>query len=90
MVACDRHVGVDVPTTREHTVTMRDPGYDATEMTVEEFDTRMEKATPEPSLVVVMGPPAPFTTGSNGATRTETVRLAGDQTIREYRVLAGT
>ena len=95
-----RHVGVDVLTTREHTVSMRDPGYDETDMTLEEFNARVAEArcvreaqdddSGGLNLVIIRPLEAPFRTGTRSETRREDVRLAGDQTIRAYRAFADT
>lgn len=74
---------------------MSDPGYDETDMTPEEFEAIMAEGTPadispSPVPVLVCGLTPAFTTGSCGTTQREHAQLAGDRTIRESRVLAGT
>lgn len=77
-------------------MTMRDPGYDETDMTPTEFEAIMAEGTPAdispplaPAIIVTR---IPVETGSSGDTRREDVRLVADrdQTIRESRALAGT
>lgn len=80
-------------------MTTSEPDYDDTDMTLEEFDRRMERALP--ADVTNLGgrtvgglafSPSVPSTGSSAETREETLQLAGwrDQTIRESLELVGT
>lgn len=98
-MAGNRHVGGEVTYSLERSTigTMSEPEYDDTDMTPEEFESRMDQARPtDVSGVAVVGSfiiyaPDPIVrTGSTGVTRSEQVRFARDQTIRGTLELAGT
>jgi hypothetical protein len=65
---------------------MSESEYDDTDMSPEEFEERMAAAVP--TIEWQAEPRA--STGASAVTRSEAVRLAGNQTITGYLELAGT